>query len=172
MYGQSVTAGGSDRLRTALQRWSGYAELGRMWTPSTSTTASRCTGRERPSVPGVARLRAHPRARLQLLPEPLVKGDQKFVFDGVEGPEAYERQVPPFDAPEATTTTTSSTTTTTTLPPETRPPDTPGPPRPASSAADRGTHHHTDHGRQGRGRRRALPPHPDAALINRVSRSR
>ena len=80
-------------------------------------------------------------------------GEQVFVWDGIEEPEAYGAQSGLWDWADPNYTTTTSTTTTTTLPPTTVGPTTTAPPPPAPTPATtttapppagRGHHHHHD----------------------------
>jgi peptidoglycan hydrolase-like protein with peptidoglycan-binding domain len=132
--GVGVTPGG---VYTFDRRVDGWREgsLGRMFSPVYFNYGIAVHGSGNvpnyPASHGCVRIPMH---IAEYFPSLVSRGDQVFVFDGVEDPEAYGAQLPVFDYPDpsyVTSTTTTTTTTTTTVPrPTPAPTPAPTPPRP------------------------------------------
>jgi hypothetical protein len=131
--GVGVTPGGVFTFDRRVDGWR-EGSLGRMFSPVYFNYGIAVHGSGNvpnyPASHGCVRIPMH---IAEYFPSLVSRGDQVFVFDGVEDPEAYGAQLPVFDYPDpsyVTSTTTTTTTTTTTVPrPAPAPTPAPTPPR-------------------------------------------
>ena len=114
--GVAVTPGGVFHFDRRVDGWRN-SKLGRLYNPVYFNYGIAVHGASNvPSVPashGCVRIPMH---IAEYFPSLVRNGDLVYVFDGVEEPETYGAQVPPFDYPDPSYTTTTSSTSTTTLP--------------------------------------------------------